>query len=144
MPAIMRKVNNISRCLNQFRAANASVLFTSAQTSIVLLVTNKEGLTQEQISRSVCLDKSNTSRALSALEDGGYIRREVNSENRREVKVYSTEKLQSVIGEVRRVSRLWNELLGEGISEEEFAVFYSVLTRLEARAWELANGGDKE
>ena len=141
MPAIMRKVNNISRCMTQFRAANASVLFTPAQTSIVLLVTNKEGLTQEQISRSVCLDKSNTSRALSVLEDGGYIKREVNPENRREVRVFPTEKLEAVIGEVRRVSRLWNELLGEGISEEEVAVFHSVLTRLEARAWELANGG---
>ena len=144
MPFIMRRVNNISRCQNQFRTANSSVLFTSAQTSIVLLVTNREGMTQEEISRFVCLDKSNTSRALSALEEGGYIIREVNPENRREVRVFPTEKLKSVIGEVRRVSRLWNELLGEGISDEEFAVFHSVLTRLEARAWEIVNGGGRE
>ncbi len=142
MPAIMRKVNNISRCQQQFRSANSSVLFSPGQTSIVLLVTRTEGLTQEQISRSVCLDKSNTSRALTVLEDGGYIRREVNPENRREVKIFPTEKLQSVIGEVRRVNKLWNEMLGDGISDEELEIFHSVLTRLEARARELVDGGE--
>lgn len=144
MPAIMKKVNNISRCLSQFRAKNSSVLFTPGQTSIVLLVTRSPGLTQEQISRSVCLDKSNTSRALTTLEENGYIRREVNPDNRREVKIFPTEKLQSVIGEVRRVNKLWNDQLGEGISDEELETFYSVLTRLEARAWELANGGGEK
>lgn len=107
-------------------------------------MTRKEGLTQEEISRSVCLDKSNTSRALSTLEENGYIKREVNPENRRQTCVFSTEKLKSVIGELRRVTKIWNELLGEGISDEEFETFHSVLTRLEARAWEIANGGDTE
>ena len=101
-------------------------------------------LTQEEISREVCLDKSNTSRTLCALEESGYIRREVNPENRREMRIFPTEKLESVIGELRRVSKLWNELISEGISDEEFETFYSVLTRLEARAWEIANGGESE
>ena len=74
----------------------------------------------------------------------GYIRREVNPENRREMRIFPTEKLESVIGELRRVSKLWNELISEGISDEELEIFHSVLLRLEARAWEIANGGDTE
>lgn len=144
MPAIMKRVNNISRCQQQFRSRHLPFGFSARQSSIMLLVTRREGLTQEEISREVCLDKSNTSRTLCALEESGYIRREVNPENRREMRIFPTEKLESVIGELRRVSKLWNELISEGISDEELEIFHSVLLRLEARAWEIANGGDTE
>ena len=144
MPAIMKRVNNISRCQQQFRNEHLSYGFSPRQHSILLLVTRREGLTQEEISREVCLDKSNTSRTLSSLEESGYIRREVNPENRREMRVYPTEKLESVIGEVRQVSKTWNELLTEGIAPEDVDTFYSVLLKMESRAREIVSGGEDE
>ena len=144
MPAIMKRVNNISRCQQQFRKEHLSCGFSPRQYSIVLLVTRSVGLTQEEISREVCLDKSNTSRTLSSLEESGYIRREVNPENRREMRIYPTEKLESVIGEVRQVSKTWNELLTEGIAPEDVDTFYSVLLKMESRAREIVSGGEEE
>ena len=144
MPAIMKRVNNISRCQQQFRKEHLSCGFSPRQYSIVLLVTRSVGLTQEEISREVCLDKSNTSRTLSSLEESGYIRREVNPENRREMLIYPTDKLESVIGEVRQVSKTWNELLTEGIAPEDVDTFYSVLLKMESRAREIVSGGEEE
>ena len=45
-----------------------------------------------------------------------------------------TEKMLSVYPYVRRVSREWNNLILEGITEEEKKIFCEVLLRIEANA----------
>ena len=48
-----------------------------------------------------------------------------------------TEKMLAILPEVRTVSREWRALLSEGIPEEELAIFYSVLERMQTRAREI-------
>ena len=50
----------------------------------------------------------------------------------------------AVIPEIKQVSAEWMTLLSEGISEEELAVFDSVLLRMQSRAREIIEGQEDE
>ena len=92
------------------------------------------GSSQEEIAREICLNKSTVARALTQLEDRGYLRREASAEDKRRLLVYPTDKMLAVLPQVRSVAKEWNDLISDGIPEEELEVFYSVLARMEERA----------
>jgi DNA-binding MarR family transcriptional regulator len=77
------------------------------------------------------------------LEEKGYITRALHPTDKRKFLVHPTEKMREVYLELRQASFEWRVLLSEGISEEEFAVFDSVLERMEARALEIIERQDE-
>ena len=76
-------------------------------------------------------------RNLNCLEEKGYITRTPLPNDKRYFSVAPTEKMLAILPEVRTVSREWRALLSEGIPEEELAIFYSVLERMQTRAREI-------
>jgi DNA-binding MarR family transcriptional regulator len=93
-------------------------------------VYDQEGLTQDELSRRVGVDKSNTSRALARLEGYGLVERRVSDSNYKEKQVYLTPKARVVEPEFRAVQHGWNNILLAGFSEEEKQVLFSGLTRM--------------
>jgi len=100
-------------------------------------------MSQDAISKYLCLNKSTVARAISYLEERGFVTRETDKEDKRILRVYPTDKMLAVLPEVRRVGAEWNRLISEGISEEELLVFNSVLERIEARAREIGTEGER-
>ena len=145
MPAIFGKMNRISRCGMLYRGEKLQDLDINAcQHSFVLAICHHPGMSQEQIARHLCLNKSTVARALTQLESTGYVIRTPDTEDKRVLLVYPTEKMENVFPRVREVTREWNRSLMEGISEEETEIFLSVLTRITERAKELTgNAADK-
>ena len=145
MPAIFGKMNRISRCGMLYRGEKLQDLDINAcQHSFVLAICHHPGMSQEQIARHLCLNKSTVARALTQQESTGYVIRTPDTEDKRVLLVYPTEKMENVFPRVREVTREWNRSLMEGISEEETEIFLSVLTRITERAKELTgNAADK-
>lgn len=147
MPKIMKTLNNISRCQAIYRKELIKVDGLSAcHFAFVLLISRKEGLSQEEIAKEICLNKSTVTRTLSYLEEKGYIVRKANSNDKRQILVFPTQKMAEIAPVVRNVSKDWNSLLTQEISEEELQIFYSVLNKMENRARaiiENCNGGTK-
>lgn len=147
MPRIMKILNNISRCQSNYRASKLRTdRLCVGHHAFVLVICRNPGSSQEKLSRELCLDKSTVARALSHLEEKGFIKREANVENKRETLVFPTEKMLEILPEVRKITNEWNELLVSEIPEEELEVFYSVLSRIEGKAWmiiEDLEGGQK-
>jgi DNA-binding MarR family transcriptional regulator len=135
MPKLMKSINNISRCQAAYRAAK--VVGTPAEElspcyhAIIIAVCKYPGRSQEELARELCLDKSTITRAISHLEDNGFVVRESNPNDKRSLLVYPTEKMKNALPTVRAISAEWNRLISLEISEEEFEVFCSVLYRLE-------------
>ena len=88
----------------------------------------------DELARDICIDKSGVARALSSLEEKGFVERKTDPENKRRTLVFPTEKLLEAIPSIRELAVKWNKLVSEGISEEEFAIFQSVLFRMEKNA----------
>ncbi len=145
MPKFMKTLNNISRCQSSYRAEKLSVeKLCVAHHTFVLAICRKPGSSQEKIAQEICLNKSTVARTLNSLEEKGYIERKPNMENKREILVFPTEKMLSVLPQVRAIASEWNEMLVEDIPEDELSVFYSVLSRIESKAKLIVNKTEGE
>lgn len=141
MPKIMKTLNNISRCQSNYRSWKLGTdRLCVGHHAFVLTVCRNPGSSQEKLARELCLNKSTVARALNRLEEKGFINREANVENKREILVFPTEKMLEILPEVRAIADEWNELLVSEISEEELSVFYSVLSHIEGKAKEIIKG----
>ncbi len=134
MPKVMKSMNLIGRCQATYRNARMGKELPAAHHAFVLLICRRPGLSQDELSAELCLNKSTVARALTQLEERGYVKRERNAQDRRQTLVYPTSKMLDILPEVRAVAKAWNALITAGISEEELAVFESVLRRMEAGA----------
>ena len=141
MPAIMKSLNNISRCQATFRAEklNAEGL-CSGHHAFVLAICHNPGRSQEELAKELCLNKSTVARVLTNLEEQGYIIRKSDKEDKRKFLVFPTEKMLKIFPKVRAVAKEWNSLISADISEEEMAVFYSVLAKMEESARNIVRG----
>lgn len=135
MPTIMKTLNRISRCQSLFRnerLQHDGIL--SCHHTFVLVICRNPGSSQDELAREICINKSTVTRTLNYLEEKGYITRRADSEDKRRILVYPTEKMLAVLPEVRAIAREWNELISKDIPEDELSVFYSVLSRMELSA----------
>ena len=105
--------------------------------AFVLAICREPGRSQEEIARELCLNKSTVARNLNCLEENGYITRNPLPNDKRQFAVYPTDKMLSVLPEVKQASIEWINLLSEGIPQDELDTFDSVLSRMEARAREI-------
>ena len=137
MPMIMKSLNAISRAQAQFRAECAVSDELAACHWVFLFTVNRlPGLTQEELARELFLNKSTVARALTSLEEHGFVERKSDSSDKRVLLVYPTEKTKGLIPELRVASREWNELISSGIDEGEMEIFLSVLRKMECNAKE--------
>ena len=138
MSKFMKMLNNISRSQAIYRHERITAKdLHSGHYAFVLAICREPGRSQEELARELCINKSTVARHLTYLEENGYIRRESLPQDKRQFAVYPTEKMLSVLPQVRNASIEWMELLSEDIPEEELTVFNSVLERMEKRAGEI-------
>ena len=140
MPRIMKSLNVISRCQSLYRSAQMKGELCGTQHAFVLAICRAPGRTQDQLARDLCLNKSTVARTLTQLEHKGYVRRQPNPEDKRQLLVYPTPKMNDALERVREISQEWTRQICCGIDDEELAVFESVLRRMEAGARAITQG----
>lgn len=135
MSKFMKMLNNISRSQAIYRHEKISADdLHSSHYAFVLAICRKEGRSQEELAKELCLNKSTVARALNSLEEKGYITRTPLPQDKRQFSVYPTKKMIDVLPEVKKASEEWMLLLSDGIAPEELEVFNSVLERMQERA----------
>ncbi len=93
-----------------------------------------EGLTQDELSQRVAVNKSNTSRALANLEKYGLIRRESDTDNHRVKRVYLEPKAHEIKNDFLDIQRNWNAALLSGLSEDEKKTIFSLMMKVSDNA----------
>ena len=138
MSKFMKMLNNISRSQAIYRHHKISAEdLQSCHYSFVLAICRMPGSSQEELAQELCLNKSTVARSLNSLEEKGYITRTPLPNDKRQFSVHPTEKMLSVLPEVKEASDEWMSLLSSDISKEELEIFESVLKRMQARAREI-------
>lgn len=138
MPKIMKSLNNISRSQATFRAERLAQQgitdIPSCHYTLLLSVCRLPGRSQEEIAQDICLNKSTVARALTQLEEHGYITRTPKTEDKRCLLVHPTDRTTELLPILRSIGAQWNERILDGISDGELEVFHSVLLRIEQNA----------
>ncbi len=91
----------------------------SGQYLFLMFLSHSEGVTQEEMSCRLFIDKGTTAKAIRKLEEEGYVNRLVDSEDKRAYKVYLTEKGKKVTAKISEVLREWDDILTADFTEEE-------------------------
>lgn len=83
------------------------------------LLFNYDGITQEELSELLNIDKANTARALKRLEEEGYVYREEDPKDGRKKIVYVTAKARDFEQEFHEVFKRLNRILAKDFTEDE-------------------------
>lgn len=135
MPGMMRTLNNISRCQAMYRKKTIAVQdLCTNHYAFILAICREPGRPQDELARTLCLDKSTVARALAHLEKHGYITRIPNERDRRQYLVNPTEKMLDIYPKVKFANKEWNMRLTENVPEEDLEVFHRVLASMEQNA----------
>ena len=134
MPKFMKLLNNISRSQMAFRRGKLEADFASGYHTYILAICKRPGVTQDALAKDICVNKSTVARRLDSLEEEGYVYRKPDSTDKRCLLVYPTEKMLLLLPQVKAVAKEWMDILTRGVSEEEMALFESVLVRMEESA----------
>ena len=142
MSSIMRSVNIISRCGTMYRADNMkSAELAACHHAYVLSICHHPGISQEQLARHICINKSNVTRTLATLEEQGLVKRCHSDTDKRVILVYPTEKMLSLLPKVKTIADKWNEYLSSDLTDEERELFQKTLEKISARAQAYIDSG---
>lgn len=139
MDSLMRSINRTHRCSKRYynEKLNADGI-TGNQQIYLFQICRHPGISQEQLSQRIAVNKSNVTRQLASLEQNGFIRRQPLEEDKRVLQVFPTEKAESLYPKVLAVMRQWNQLLLENFTEEEKNLLLSMMHRVQEKALLLA------
>ncbi len=100
------------------------------QHSILLTLFRNGGISQQEISDYLQLDKSSIAKWIKKLEDGGYIERSVDLIDKRINKVSLTQKGLDIIPMVKKAIENWEDIVLSDLSDNEKQVLEQVLIKM--------------
>lgn len=117
---IIKLTNNIYRCTQVYIDKKLEKFNLTIGTYPYILVLNRlEGISQNEISRELNVDKAMSARTIKKLIELGYIIKDENKDDTRAYKLYITDKARNAIPEIREIAKEWVNILVQGRSDEE-------------------------
>lgn len=104
---------------------------TAAEEPVLMAILNSEGLIQEELTARIGVDKAAASRTVRGLEEKGFLTRVQDPKDKRQNRVYPTEKAREIGPLVKKELYKINLALTETLSKEEDDQIYALLVRIE-------------
>ena len=135
MPSFTKNINIISRCAHAYRSDSLEGSALGASHYFyVLQICAAPGISQEQLAKNLYINKSSVTRAITSLEENGFVERRVAEEDKRIIRVYPTKRAEKILPEVRKITHAWNEFLLSELEEDERMHFLETLDRVTKKA----------
>lgn len=90
----------------------------------------KDGLSHDELTDKVAVDKATTTRAIKKLEQLGYVKIVPNKNDKRKYFIYLTEKAQNAREQILYISNMWEHKLVGHLSPEELETLYILLRKI--------------
>lgn len=107
---------------------------TAAEVPILTYLFKNDGVSQEELSAYMAIDKAATARAIQSLIAKGYLHKEKDQTDRRAYRVSLTDCALEIKEEIMRVLLYWTEFLTDGLEQETVAIVFSALERMAQKA----------
>ena len=129
--SIGKFVSEIYRSGNSFFSkAYSKYNIGAGQYQFLRVLYKVEGLTQEDLSNILNIDKATTARAIKKLEDEGYIYRIKSLEDKRANIIGLTQKAIDIKEDFFEVHKMWEEKVTSVLSEEEIELTLLLLKKI--------------
>lgn len=134
MDELIRKILSISRIISatsfNFMKARGYRRVGVGQLAIARIVMDNPSVYADDICRELELDKATVAIGLKHLIAGGFIRREVDENDKRRKKLFATEKLSSIGLEIEEQIRIQVDKMTEGFTKKDVAILGDYLDRI--------------
>jgi DNA-binding MarR family transcriptional regulator len=105
------------------------------QIRIVLTIARyKKGVTQDELAKSLLVDKASISRMILPLINNSIVKRDINPEDRRAYIIKLSDKVKAKIPEIRSRAKRWTEILSTGFTPKDLERLFFYLEILEKNA----------
>ncbi len=92
---------------------------SSGQLPFFMNIIKHPGITQDELSKLINIDKSTTARAIKNLYKNGFITKEIDKKDKRTHRLYPTRKALEVKEVILKKARKWDSILLKGFSKDE-------------------------
>ncbi|MBR6807800.1 MAG: MarR family transcriptional regulator [Clostridia bacterium] len=135
MATLMRKINILSRAEGVYRSNKLKgTPLSPCHHSYVLAISGNPGMSQDELARHLCVNKSGVTRHLSFLEQHGYVKRITGENDKRISNVYPTEKMLEILPAVKEIVLGWDAYLSSALSEDERETLHLLLDKITVKA----------
>lgn len=135
MTHITRDITEITRCGAEYRRSKFEAIgLKPCHGSYLQEICANPGISQEQLARTICINKSNVARQAAALEEDGFVERRPCGEDKRVMRLYPTEKALELLPRVDAIMKQWQDWLIQDLDAEQQLQLENMLQRLKARA----------
>ena len=115
---------------------------TAAEQPFFATLQKYEGITQDELSTLISVDKSATARTVKSLEEKGYVTRVQDEQDRRQNRVFPTEAARECWPDVQHELLCFNKLLTQNIDDGSVDTVYNALLQMEKNAIYLSTNKD--
>ena len=100
------------------------------QMLFLLQLYRQDGISQEELTEKLSIDKGTTARSIKKLEKEGFIIRVKDEHDKRAYKIYLTDKSKEKQDDICNVLQEWESILTENITEEERDTLIKILKKI--------------
>lgn len=138
--SIGKIITYLSRCIQQdLKTVVGPFDISVGEEPYYMALIHNDGLTQDELSKIVKVDKSATARMVKSLEEKGYITREIDPKDKRSKKIYLTEKGKAKYEPLSDALRKFNRELTSEWTDEQYKIVYESLEMLQKKYDETNN-----
>ena len=135
MSQIIRDITEIARCGAQYKADRLAPLgLKGCHASYLMEICAHPGISQDQLAKRICINKSNVARQAATLEEEGFLTRIPSPTDKRIMELHPTEKTLELLPEISTVLKGWEALITDGVTAEELDQLAALVAKMKAHA----------
>ncbi len=147
MKEILREIGMIARALDSISNIEFKEYeLTKGQYLYIVRICENPGIIQEKLAELIKVDRTTAARAIKKLEINGFIEKKVDNQNKKNKKLFPTDKGKSVYPYIKRENDYSNNVALGGFSENEEETMFHLLQRMRKnieKDWESVKKGNK-
>ena len=141
MSQIIRDMTEIARCGAQYRADQLAPLgLKGCHASYLTEICAHPGISQDQLSKLICINKSNVARQAATLEEEGFVIRTPSPTDKRIMELHPTQKTLDLLPQISCVLKQWEGCITGDLTPEELDQLAALLEKMKTRASEYMDG----
>lgn len=135
MENIISAITAISRCGRRYRADALEPLgLKGCHGRYLREISRNPGMSQEQLTESLLVNKSNVARQVAALEEAGLLERRGCGKDKRVLRLYPTQKTLDLLPQIEEILDSWDRTLLQDLSAQEQEILTQLLGKIRQRA----------
>lgn len=128
---LISKINFLSgRLFTRLLKSKKVKEINNAQGKILFVLNKKGQIAINDLGNELSLGKSTLTSMLDRLEEGGYINKEISTEDKRKILISLNKKSDDIVSEYEEVVKTMGNIYYKGFTNEEIVKFESYLKRV--------------